>query len=96
MHYRQINFYLVTALIFLSLTMTSYGMADEKIIKQETISFNKCLNIIAVSEDRLSITPKIIDDTDQKRIAIFTLTDGALTITCDGVRGNVIVSTSEN
>lgn len=96
MHYRQINFYLVNAVIFLSLTMASYGMADEKIIQKETISFDNCLNVIAVSEDKLSIIPKIIDETDQKRVAIFTLTDGALTITCDGVGGNVIVSTSKN
>ena len=33
---------------------------------------------------------------DQKRIALFTLVDGTLAITCDGKEGNVTVSTNTN
>ena len=84
------------ALTFLSLAIASTGLAEEKIIQQEKISFEKCLNVIATSEDKLSVIPKIIDETDQKRVATFTLTDGTLTITCDGIEGNVIVSTNKN
>ena len=52
--------------------------------------------MIATSEDKLSVIPKIIDETDQKRVATFRLTDGTLTITCDGIEGNVMVSTNKN
>lgn len=96
MHYRKFNLYKSTAVTFLLLFVASVVMAEKKIIKQEKISFNKCLNVIAVSENKLSIIPKILEDTDQKKVAVFTLTDGELTITCDGVEGNVIVSTNKN
>ena len=70
--------------------------AEETIIQQEKISFEKCLNVITTSQDKLSIAPEITDVSDQKRLAVFTLTDGTLTITCDGIEGNVTVSTNIN
>ena len=47
------------------------------------MSFEKCLQVIEVSQDKLLINPIIKDVSNEKRIAIFTLSDGALTITCD-------------
>ena len=70
--------------------------AEETIIQQEKISFEKCLKVITTSQDKLSVAPEITDVSDQKRIAIFTLVDGTLTITCDGIEGNVTVSTNMN
>ena len=70
--------------------------AEEKIIKQEEISFEKCLKVIRTSQDKLSITPEISDVSDQKRVAVFSLADGILTIVCDGIKGNVTVSTNMN
>ena len=70
--------------------------AEETIIKQEKISFEKCLNVITTSQDKLSVAPEINDVADQKRIAVFTLIDGTLTITCDGEEGIVTVSTNTN
>jgi len=52
------------------------------------------LEVITVSENKLSISPEISQELDQKRVAIFDLADGTLTITCDGVKGLVIVSTN--
>ena len=60
------------------------------------MSFERCLKVIKTSEQKLSIIPKITDETDQKRVAIFTLIDGTLTITCEGEEGLVIVSTNSN
>ena len=77
------------------LTFTS-AMAKETVIKQEKISFEKCLKVIETSQEKLSIAPDIKDVSDQKRVAVFTLIDGTLTITCDGVKGNVTVSTNTN
>ena len=70
--------------------------AEETIIQQEKISFEKCLNVITTSQDKLSVAPEINDVADQKRIAVFTLIDGTLTITCDGEEGIVTVSTNTN
>lgn len=77
-----------------TILMISHATAEEKIIQQEKISFEKCLKVITTSEDKLSIAPEIKDVSDQKRIAVFTLGDGTLTITCDGEAGNVMVSTN--
>ena len=48
------------------------------------------------SENKLSISPEIIDELDQKRVAVFTLIDGTLKITCDGEKGLITVSTNIN
>ena len=74
----------------------SLTLAEENIIQEEKISFEKCLEVISVSENKLSISPEINQELDQKRIATFYLADGTLTITCDGVKGLVIVSTNMN
>lgn len=71
-------------------------LAEEKIIQQEKMSFNQCLNVITVSADKLSIGPEITEISKKKRVALFTLSDGTLTITCDGDVGNVTVSTKAN
>ena len=70
--------------------------AEEKIIQQEKISFEKCLNVITTSQNKLSVAPEITDVSDQKRIAVFILNDGNLTIDCDGEEGNVTVLTNMN
>ena len=70
--------------------------AEETIIQQERISFEKCLKVIMTSQDKLSVAPKVTDVSDQKRVAVFSLADGTLTITCDGIEGNVTVSTNTN
>ena len=70
--------------------------AEEQIIQQEEISFEKCLKVITTSQNKLSIAPKIEDISDQKRVAVFILSDGKLTITCDGAQGNITVSTDTN
>ena len=75
-------------------TAGSLLSAKEQIIQQEEISFETCLNVIATSQDKLSIAPTIKNVSDQKRVAVFTLVDGTLTITCDGIEGNVTVTTN--
>ena len=75
--------------------LSSYVGAEETIIQQEKISFEKCLKVITTSQDKLSVAPKITDVSDQKRVAVFTLVDGTLTISCDGYEGNVTVSTNQ-
>ena len=81
---------------FVVIVLSFHVGAKETIIQQENISFEKCLKVITTSQDKLSVAPKITDGSDQKRIAVFTLVDGTLTITCDGIEGKVTVSTNMN
>ena len=82
--------------VLLPFFLISNALAEETIIQQEKISFEKCLKVITTSQDKLSVAPEINDVSDQKRIAVFALVDGTLTITCDGTAGNVTVSTNTN
>ena len=81
---------------FIMIFLISHVRAEEAIIQQEKISFKKCLNVITVSQDKLSVAPEITDLSDQKRVAVFTLVDGTLTIMCDGIEGNITVSNNTN
>ena len=81
---------------FLVIGLSSYIGAEETIIQQEKISFEKCLQVITTSQGKLSVAPEITDVSDQKRVAVFSLVDGTLTIKCDGIEGNVTVSTNTN
>ena len=84
------------ALLLLSISFVSNAVAEEKIIQKEKLSFEKCLGVITTSQDKLSVAPEITDVSDQKRVAVFALVDGTLTIDCDGIQGDVTVSTNTN
>ena len=81
---------------FLMISLSPRIGAEETIIQQEEISLEKCLKVITTSQDKLSVAPEISNVSDQKRIAVFTLADGTLTITCDGEDRKVTVSTNTN
>ena len=81
---------------FVVIILSFHVEAEETIIQEEKISFEKCLKVITTSQDKLSVAPQIKDVSDQGRIAIFTLVDGTLTIKCDGIEGKVTVSTNMN
>ncbi len=79
--------------------MIGFGLpviAEEKIIQEEKMSFEKCLEVISNSGDKLSIAPNISDVSNQKRVAVFNLSDGTLTIVCDGEIDILTVSTKLN
>ena len=80
----------------LSVIMVSSAFAEEKVIQQETIAFERCLEVIKTSESKLNIAPEIMTISDQKRIAVFTLVDGTLAITCDGSNDLLTVTTNTN
>ena len=92
----QIKLSHTIATALLLFTAGSTVLSEEKVIQQEKISYEKCLKVITVSQDKLSVAPKIEHVSDQKRVAVFTLVDGSLTITCDGEEGSVTVSTNTN
>ena len=96
MNKEKIKIFCRAALLLLPISLMSNAAAEETIIQQEKISYTKCLKVITTSEDKLSIAPEIKDVSDKKRVAVFTLVDGTLTIKCDGTQGNVTVSTNTN
>ena len=81
---------------FMVMVLSSQLGAEDTIIQREKISFERCLKVIKTSQDKLSVAPEITEVSDQKRVAVFTLVDGTLTIECDGIEGNVTVSTNTN
>ena len=91
---RIFNAKLVSITVLLLVASVSLTLAKETIIQQEKISFKKCLEVIDISENKLSVAAEVTHVSDQKRVALFTLVDGTLTITCDGVKGLVTVSTN--
>ena len=96
MNKKTIKVFCGVAVLLLQAPLMSSAAAEEVIIQQEKISYEKCLKVITTSETKLSIAPEIKSVSDQKRVAVFTLVDGTLTITCDGVLGQVTVSTNTN
>ena len=96
MNSKKFKLFSAAAVLLSSMLLVSNAVAEEKIIQKEKLSFEKCLNVITTSQDKLSIAPEITDVSDQKRVAVFALADGTLTIDCDGLRGDVTVSTNTN
>ena len=80
MNNKKIRVFCGAAVVLLPVFFMSNATAEETIIQQEKISYEKCLKVITTSEDKLSIAPEIKDFSDQKRVAVFTLVDGKLTI----------------
>ena len=93
---KKLKAFCSTVTVLLPILLMSGVSAEETIIQKEKISYQKCLKVIVTSQDKLSIAPEIKDISDKKRVAVFTLVDGTLTITCDGQDGSVIVSTNTN
>ena len=88
-------FLFIAAKMFLSFSV-NIAFANEIIIQQEKMSFERCLNVITVSEKKLSIAPKILTVSTNVRAAIFYLIDGQLKILCDGEKNVIFVSSIEN
>lgn len=91
-------FYVSKLKIFISLLIVTGGLlgAEEKIIQDEKMSFQKCLEVIDVSAEKLSITPEIEDLGNQTRSAVFSLSDGQLKIICEGKNDRVLVITKSD
>ena len=84
------------AVVLLPIFLNSSATAEEIVLQQKKIPYDKCLKIIETSEHKLSIEPRIKNSSDQRLVAVFTLVDGTLKITCDREEGNVTISTNTN
>lgn len=96
MKFSVFNNSIILGTFFLFTFSPSPFLAEEKIIDEKKMSFDRCVNVIKVSIDKLSIIPEIINLSENKRSAVFTMSDGTLTITCDGDMELVTVSSETN
>ena len=87
---------ITSALVSSFLGLYCYPVGAENIIQQEKMSFETCLKVIKTSEDKLAITSQTSEESSQRRIALFELSDGTLKITCDGETKSIIVSTQKD
>ena len=96
----QKNKLIITCILAIILTVFSsifsLNLADESIIQEEKMSFETCIKVIDTTEEKLSVKPEIADVPGEKRIAVYTLSDGELTITCDRLKQILTVSTNTN
>ncbi len=91
---KTISFYLLrtfflTSLILCWLNSIANAM---QIIQKETLSFEKCLEVIKTATDKLDLIPRLTKDDANEKIAIFKLNDGILIISCDGNKKEIVVS----
>ena len=68
------------------IAVSFHVVAEETIIQQEKLSFEKCLRVITTSQDKLSVAPEINDISDQKRIAILLLSTAPLKSLVTGLK----------
>ena len=85
--------------VYISLLKSSWSFSVTSVHALETtlqtveMSFEKCLTVIDISSQKLSMSPEIFDGEGDNRIAIFKLQDGSLKIVCDGQNNALTVST---
>ena len=70
--------------------MPSFTIANT-VVKEETVSFEACLKIIAVTSDQIGLEPLLTVDDQQSRTAEFRAPDGTVVIACDGKAKKVTV-----
>lgn len=71
--------------------LPSFAMA-ETVVKEETVSFEACLEIISVTSDQIGLEPLLTVDEAQSQTAEFKAPDGTVVIKCDGKAKKVTVS----
>ena len=64
----------------------------DTLIKEEALSFAKCLDVIAITSEQISIEPRVTADRKNLKIVEYDLEDGILIISCDGKKQLVRIS----
>lgn len=67
----------------------------ETVIKEETLSFEKCLDVIATTSAQIAIEPRVTADRKHLKIVEYDLADGTLLILCDGKKERVRISSKD-
>ena len=71
--------------------MPSFLLAGT-VVKEETVLFDDCLKIIAMTADQTGLAPTLIVDEEKSQTAEFRAPDGTVVIVCNGEAKKVTVS----
>ena len=67
----------------------------ETVIKEDTLSFEKCLDVIATTSTQIAIEPRVSADRKNLKIVEYDLVDGIWLILCDAKKQCVRVSSKD-
>ena len=71
------------------------SLKAETVIKEETLSFAKCLDVIATTSAQIAIEPRVTTDRKNLKMVEYDLADGTLLILCDGKKERVRISSKD-
>lgn len=78
-----------------SVCLLAAPLKAETVIKEETLSFEKCLDVIATASAQIAIEPRVTADRKHLKIVEYDLADGTLLILCDGKKERVRISSKD-
>ena len=70
-------------------------LSAETVIKEERLSFEKCLDVIATTSAQIAIEPRVTADRKNRKMVEYDLADGTLLILCDGKKERVRISSKD-
>ena len=75
--------------------LIAFPLSAETVIKEERLSFEKCLDVIATTSAQISMEPRVTADRKNLKIVEYDLADGTLLILCDGKKQHVRISSKD-
>ena len=77
------------------ISLITTPLKAEAVIKVDTLSFEKCLDVIATTSTQIAIEPRVSADRKNLKIVEYDLVDGIWLILCDGKKQCVRVSSKD-
>jgi len=65
----------------------------KKILQQQELPFEVCLKVIETTSEKISVEPVVMINENDVRVVRYNLADGTMTIVCDRIQGELIVTT---
>ena len=78
----------LAAIFFVHVSVLGFA---KTIIKQETLNFEGCTKVMAMTTEKLGSSPKLTEDTENKKVAEYYSHDGTVIIECDRALNQVTV-----
>ena len=75
----------VLSILYLQIFLIIFPLSaySEILLEKETLSYNKCLEVIKTTSEKLSVEPLVEGEDEIFRKASFKMSDGVLSIICD-------------
>ena len=70
-------------------------LSAQTVIKEDRLSFEKCLDVIATTSAQIAMEPRVTADRKNLKMVEYDLADGTLLILCDGKKQRVRISSKE-